>query len=252
MQPDLIIAVESSGIATSIALGQVSDACILTLLGERSTTSDRPSTSQMLPAVQDLLSHAGFAASRVRIVAFVRGPGSFTGLRVGATFASMMQSALGCQLVGVPTFDVLARNILAAPDRPNRVATVLDAKRGQVYAAVYDREISQSGAESVRESRPAGLHDAAAWFAALPRPCAIIGAGVAKHLDSISAAGLSDAILAEQFSVRRAAELLAIAAEHAACNDFTPPYDVTPIYLRPPECEEVYEQRRAAAIARRS
>src|SRR5262249_13737558 len=96
MSANLIIALESSGLSTSVALGRLSPESGVTLLDQRQHTAEARSTAKLLPAMRELLDAAGARLGDVSVVGFVRGPGSFTGLRVAATIATMMQSVCGC------------------------------------------------------------------------------------------------------------------------------------------------------------
>jgi tRNA threonylcarbamoyladenosine biosynthesis protein TsaB len=89
------------------------------------------------------------------------GPGSFTGLRVGLSFAKGVALANGARMSGVPTLDAFA---CVAPVRFDFVAVVCDARRGETYATAFRR----SGGSLVRAASDLALSpgDAAAWVAA--------------------------------------------------------------------------------------
>jgi tRNA threonylcarbamoyladenosine biosynthesis protein TsaB len=255
---DLMLAIETSSARGSIALGRAAAGAPLgagappvapgsggQALASHALAADRRHAAELLPAIRDLLNGAGCGPRDVGIVCFSRGPGSFTGLRVAATIARLWQSATGCQVVAADTLEVIARNALAHPERPERIAAVLDAKRGQVFGAVFERE----GDGELRTVSAAGRHEAAAWLAALPRPCVVLGEGAAAHPDAIFAAGLP--ILDDGCWWPDARQTLAVGWRRARAGQFCKPEEIVPLYLRPPECEEVYEQRRAAARQRR-
>jgi hypothetical protein len=94
-----------------------------------------------------------------------------------------------------------------------------------------------------------GVYYAAAWIASLPRPCVVVGDGLKTHAEAVRAAGLD--ALGEEFWWPDARQVLALGRELAAAGRFCTPAQIVPLYLRPPECEEVYEQRRAEAKAKR-
>ncbi len=73
---------------------------------------------------------------RVHVIAVSLGPGSFTGLRVGLAVAKMFAKFGGVPLVGVPTLEAQAAQAALNGDS-SRYLTTLDAKRGEVYAAMY-------------------------------------------------------------------------------------------------------------------
>ncbi|HZC47219.1 MAG TPA: tRNA (adenosine(37)-N6)-threonylcarbamoyltransferase complex dimerization subunit type 1 TsaB [Candidatus Acidoferrum sp.] len=102
----------------------------------------RPATSHgaALPgAMDELLRSAGVAIRDIGAIAVGIGPGSFTGLRIGISYAKGIAMASGCGLVGVPGFDAVA---LSALERNNietgrLVCVVVDARKGEVYTALY-------------------------------------------------------------------------------------------------------------------
>ncbi|MAP19128.1 MAG: tRNA (adenosine(37)-N6)-threonylcarbamoyltransferase complex dimerization subunit type 1 TsaB, partial [Aurantimonas sp.] len=92
---------------------------------------------QLFGIIDDVLNAAGADYGSLRRIAVTVGPGSFTGLRVGVSAVRGLALTLGVPAVGVTTLEVLAAPHLAA-DRV--VLSVLDAKRGEVYAALYDSD----------------------------------------------------------------------------------------------------------------
>ena len=214
------------------------------MLGCRVLSEEHKHAAELLPAIQELLTEAGHTPADVGALCFSQGPGSFTGLRVAATVAQTWQSAVGSRVVAVPTLEVIARNGLIAEGSPRRLAVMLDARRGKVFGAVYSRD--NGDLKTVAE---AGLHEVRAWLAGLHRPCAVLGDGLAQYRQLVLAMGL--AALPEPFAWPDARQVLAIGRQRAAAGLFCTPEQIVPAYLRPPECEEVYEQRRAEARARR-
>ncbi len=114
----------------------------------------RPVTSHgaALPGVVDeLLGAAGLAIGGVGAIAVGTGPGSFTGLRIGLSYAKGIAMASRCALVGVPSFDAMA---LAAVEGNNTdpgrlVCVVVDARKGEVYTALY--RVVADGLEKLSE-----------------------------------------------------------------------------------------------------
>lgn len=112
-----------------------------------------------LPAAVDaLLKQAGGELRDLAAIAIGLGPGSFTGLRVGLSYVKGLVMALGCAVVGVPTFDSLA---LAALERASSVEVdtlicpVVDARRGEVYSALY--RVVPDGVEKISEVSVASI-----------------------------------------------------------------------------------------------
>ena len=98
----------------------------------------------IFPAVERLLAGAGVALGEIDCFAATSGPGSFTGVRVGLAAVKGLAEAMGKRAAGVSNLQALA-SLGGAPLR----AVLLDARRGQVYAAVYNSELEAVGAEAV-------------------------------------------------------------------------------------------------------
>jgi tRNA threonylcarbamoyladenosine biosynthesis protein TsaB len=101
-----------------------------------------------------LLDRHEWAAGSIDAFASASGPGSFTGVRVGLAAAKGLAEAVGCPAVGVSNLQALA-----ACGTMVRRAVIMDARRGEVYAAVYDEQLQLIAPETVM---PLG-----AWLASL-------------------------------------------------------------------------------------
>lgn len=86
-----------------------------------------------LPALSRLLEEAGLALSSLDAVVYGQGPGSFTGLRIGCGLAQGLAFSANLPLIGIPTLDAVAAQAGAS----GTVLVAMDARMGQVYAAVY-------------------------------------------------------------------------------------------------------------------
>lgn len=236
----LILAIETSTRRGSVALGVQNGP-----LGFRELTGKQPHTAEMFPAIQELLRDAGRPAADIGVFCYSSGPGSFTGLRVAATVGRMLQSAVGCEVVAVSTLEVIARNLLSHPDKPERVAAILDARREQVYGALFDRSDEE---DLTRIDGPAVFHPHP-WLAGLLPPFWIVGDGIRIHADACQASG--GRVADEACWPPSAREVLTIGARLHQSGNVCRPEEIVPLYLRPPACEEVYEQRRAEARRRR-
>ncbi|MFN2371337.1 MAG: tRNA (adenosine(37)-N6)-threonylcarbamoyltransferase complex dimerization subunit type 1 TsaB [Candidatus Krumholzibacteriia bacterium] len=94
----------------------------------------------LLPVVQQMLAAAGRDRTELTGVGVTSGPGSFTGVRIGVATAKGLAWALGCELVAVSTLAAMAAALLAEADPAVTTAVpALDARRGEIFAAVYRR-----------------------------------------------------------------------------------------------------------------
>lgn len=129
-----LLALDASSSACSAALLRQDDAGTECLA--RFEMTPRAHTRRLLPMVDEVLAEAQVTPSQLDTVAFGRGPGSFTGLRIAAGAAQGLAFGLDCPLLGISTLEALA---LQAHRRYHlrHVVTALDARMGEVYAATW-------------------------------------------------------------------------------------------------------------------
>ncbi|MDF7680916.1 tRNA (adenosine(37)-N6)-threonylcarbamoyltransferase complex dimerization subunit type 1 TsaB [Enterobacteriaceae bacterium ESL0689] len=127
-----------------LALDTATEACSVALWNEgiqgaRFEICPREHTQRILPLVQDILTENHIALTELDALAFGRGPGSFTGVRIGIGIAQGL--ALGAELpmIGVSTLATLAQGAWRKTGIP-RVLTAIDARMGEVYWAEYQRD----------------------------------------------------------------------------------------------------------------
>ncbi len=89
--------------------------------------------------IQECLEKTGMAFADLEGVAVSNGPGSYTGLRIGISAAKGFCYALNIPLISLPTNQVLANGV-ANPEQYDFIITALDARRNEIYAAVFDSE----------------------------------------------------------------------------------------------------------------
>lgn len=130
-----ILGIDSSGNVASVSL--LSDGV---LMGEYSINNKLTHSQTLLPMVDAMLQTAGVEPEELDAIAISAGPGSFTGLRIGAATAKGLAQALEIPVVKVPTLAALAYNLAGVS---GLVCPVMDARRGQVYAGVYRYEGEQ-------------------------------------------------------------------------------------------------------------
>lgn len=124
-----ILAIETSSPRGSVAL--VEDAALARALEHQ---RENAHGEAILPLIEQAFADAGWQHGAVDRVAVGIGPGSFTGLRVGIAIAQGLSEGWGVPLIGVPSLQAMA---LAAPAGGARRCVLLDARRGELFAAVY-------------------------------------------------------------------------------------------------------------------
>ena len=147
----LLLALETAADVCGVALhdGQ-------SVIAESSLRLARRHSAALLPLAHSLLHAAGRSPSDLTAVAVSAGPGSYTGLRIGASTAKGLCSATGAALVSVPTLHALALDQLSGFDPDRIVVSVLPSRRGEVYAAAYRMALGSKSEADVEIVQPAG------------------------------------------------------------------------------------------------
>jgi tRNA threonylcarbamoyladenosine biosynthesis protein TsaB len=182
--------------------------------------------------LQEIERCAGAAGGwdRVELLAVGLGPGSFTGLRIAIATARGLATSLGLEARGVCTLDALGRGIGEAGVAGERLA-VLDARRGEVFAALY----SEAG-QRVWEPLVCLPRELEERVAALAEPPRAAGSGAVRFRHELARHGVrieDDASPVHRVAARH---LCALAAASGSGGP------LAPIYLRPPDAERWRER----------
>ena len=205
-----ILAIETSTSACAAALDV--DGVVTVEVVER----ERRHTETLAPAIASLLEGAGLRPRDLERVVVDRGPGLFTGLRVGLATAQALADATGAALVGVSSLELLARGARDAGATGTLLA-VVDARRGEVFVQGFDLATTTP----LDEPRVARPEEVATRVRALPS-CILAGDGARRYRDLL--VDLPGALVLD-LAVPPVAAALALGRDRA-------PGAVAPLYLR--------------------
>ncbi len=180
--PDLVIAFDTSTPDCPVAVGRWSpDHAELLAVDENNNRANQAS-AVLVPRIEATLAEAGATRDDVTHVACGRGPGTFTGIRVAVATGMGLALGYGVDLLPLSTLAILA----ASAGRSGDIRAVLDARRGEVYAASF-RVDQASG-----RVRPLDEEVCAAPEVGCRAPPSqiVVGSGVAESVVRITAAGL--------------------------------------------------------------
>lgn len=127
-----LLALDASGSQASAALSAGGRLLV------RSADAERGAGEQLLGFVDELLAEGGLALGQLDAIAFGRGPGAFTGLRLAASLTQGLAFAAGLQVLPVSNLEALARAAAGVGATPARVLACQDARMGECYWAGYD------------------------------------------------------------------------------------------------------------------
>lgn len=185
------------------------------------------SHSQRLPEMVDkLLADAGLSLGDIQLLAVGRGPGGFTGVRIGIGYAMGLALAANLPIVGVSTLEALAEQARAGGVR-GPLITALDARMGEVYIARW--LLTDSALQCTGEAAVAGPAQLSEWHCG--GEASAVGSAVAVYGDALATLGEPMNLLAEpQFP--QAEAMLAIAQATFERGETTALEALEPLYLR--------------------
>jgi len=231
----LLLALDTATEAVGIGVARLGSSGIESLHSE-AALAPRQANTVLLPRAVEALGVAHADMPDVGIVVVGRGPGSFTGVRIGVATAKGIAQGAGAPLYGVGTLDAIAWQLAGFE---GTIAIVGDAMRGEVYPALF-----RATAGGVQRLAPDSVADpvdvATRWAATLEGPLLLAGNGLAKYGEVFSAA-LGHAVIAERELWYPSGDGLLAAFEAArASGELTggDPGTVLPIYTRLSDAEE--------------
>jgi len=199
------------------------------LRGVRPLDEARRHARDLAPAVRELLADAGWSARGLSAVLVSRGPGSYTGLRVGIMSAKALAYATGCALVAIDTFAAIAHQ---APVDVQQVDVLADAQQNRVYVQRFAR----SG-DGMQPITPLAIHPFAEWLADLPNGVSVSGPGIRGHEEALRGRHLVAAELCDP----RPQSLLALGLARLQRGEGDDFWSVEPLYLRASAAEEQWK-----------
>lgn len=146
-----VLALDSSGLTASVAIvesaGERTDA---QTIAEYTVNYKKTHSQTLLPMLDEVAKMTELDLNTIDAIAVAAGPGSFTGLRIGSATAKGLGLALQKPLIHIPTLEGLAYNLCGVS---GLICPILDARRGQVYTAIY--RFDSSGKPEVLEDQMA-------------------------------------------------------------------------------------------------
>lgn len=224
------------GVETSCREGGIALLDDERLIAERSLPSEgRRHAQSLVKEVAEVLHAHKLSPGDVEVVAVSIGPGSFTGLRVGVTFAKTWCYATECRLVAVDTLQAVAEQ---TPPDADRVFAVADAQRGDLYVGEYHLRGGPhpgEGQSPMTRMGPLAIVEAGEFAGRLSSGDFLTGPGLARYASRF--AGRCRVAAAED-RLPRAASVACIGRRSAAAGRFADFWTLEPSYVRRSAAEE--------------
>lgn len=217
----IILAIDTSTDACSVALG-LPDRTL-----ERFEVAPRRHAELLLPMIDELLLEASLAKRDIDAIAFGRGPGAFTGVRLAASVAQGLAFGLSRPVLPVSSLAALAQaEVVAAQGRP--IAAMMDARMGELYLGLFrsDAEglVSAVDEERVLPPERVRLPGSQTWW--------VVGSGWAAYRDTLTLQLGERVEVQPQPRYPSAAALLPLARRELASGRWHAPAEAQPLYLR--------------------
>jgi tRNA threonylcarbamoyladenosine biosynthesis protein TsaB len=207
---------------TSGRTGQVAVALGEDLRAVRRLEESRRHARDLAPAVAELLAGQGWGPRDLHAVIVSRGPGSYTGLRVGVMSAKALAYATGCALLAVDTFAAVA---LQTPADAARVEVLADAQQDKVYVQPFGK-----AGDDWQPLAPLAVRPFADWLSAKEPGAWVTGPGLAKWEERLPPGVL---VVPRECWDPQPQSLLRLGLARYRGGERDDPFAVEPLYLRP-------------------
>ena len=232
-----ILALESASLPASAAL--LSDEIVT---AEFTTNFKITHSETLLPMVDEILKITQTDKKSIDAIAISEGPGSFTGLRIGASAGKGLAFALGVPVIPVPTLDAMAYGLFGSG---SILCPIMDARRSQVYTGLYSFENGvftrhmESSAISIEEQ----VKKAEELSEKLNKPLLYLGDGVPVYEKVVRSLCTKEVQFAPaHVRYQRAANVAALGKVLFESGVVTDAENFLPVYLRKSQAEREREE----------
>jgi tRNA threonylcarbamoyladenosine biosynthesis protein TsaB len=222
--PPRLLIIETSG-----RIGQVGLALGPVLLSVERLDESRRHARDLAPAVAKLLAGAAWKPRDVHGIVVSRGPGSYTGLRVGIMSAKALAYAACCPVIGVETFAAIAHQ---APENVSQLDVIADAQQQKVYLQRFGR--AQSGS-ALLPLAPLAICDVSEWLGTLSTSRWVSGPGLHSYQQQLQQ---HCQMLGASEWDPQLGSLSHLGFTRYACGEHDDLWSLEPLYLRPSSAEE--------------
>ena len=223
----LILAFETSAKAASVALHDGKK-----LLGEAYQNTGMTHSQTLMVMAEDALKQCGKTAADVTAVAVAEGPGSFTGVRIGAAAAKGFAWGREISCYGISTLEAMAESLGIYQ---GYVCPVMDARRAQVYNALF--YVNRGEITRIAPDRAIALSDLGAELKNLSEPVFLVGDGSNLCYNTLLEEVPHLVMPAEHRTHQRAVGVAILAVQQAEAGNTPTGAELTPNYLRLSQAE---------------
>ena len=232
-----ILGIDSSGLVASVAIVEDDR-----LVAEYNLQYKITHSQTLLPMLEEIRNRIHLDMQTIDAIAVAAGPGSFTGLRIGAATVKGLGLALGKPIIPVPTLEGMAYNCYGTD---LLVCPLMDARRNQVYTGLYIFEKEDRiRMKSVMEQTAVGFDELAAKLNVLGREVLFLGDGVPVFAEAMKELlRIPYHFAPAHMNRQRAASIAALGKEKFEQGIFEDAADHAPEYLRLSQAERERQEK---------
>jgi tRNA threonylcarbamoyladenosine biosynthesis protein TsaB len=236
-----ILGIDTSSMVATVALLSEEK-----LIAEYIVNNKKNHSEKLVLVLDRVLEDGGIALEEVDAIAVARGPGSFTGIRIGMACAQGISHALDKALIGINTLDGLAYNLMG---EGSLLCPAVDAQRGEVYTSLYRWE--NGNLKRLRDYEVAKAVELVEELMKMSERVVVLGDGaplIKGFLNEIAGDGQKSGsnnicIAPPAFLMPRASSIAAAGLKEYVNGNFDNCFSIKPFYIRKSHAEEKWEER---------
>lgn len=233
-----VLGIDSSGMTATVALIDENK-----LIAEYTVNNKRTHSETLMPMIDKVLTSAETNIRDVELLAIAAGPGSFTGLRIGAATVKGLGLSINVPVAAIPTCEGLAMN-LSGTDR--LVCPLIDARRNQVYTGLY--RVSGDMPEAVIDQTACDISEIVDKINEIGEAVIFLGDGTEIFREYIeNSVKVEYSFAKANAALQRGASIAALGLLYQRAGKTVSVDEFTPVYLRASQAERVKNEKEKQA-----
>lgn len=229
-----ILAIDTSGAVASVSILNVNKENENKILGEININYGNNHSVIMMPIIDMLLNTVKLKVDDIDYFALTNGPGSFTGLRIGASIIKAMAHITNKNIIPISTLEVLAYNIFS----PQKyIVAMIDAKVGRVFAGIYKNGIC------ILEDEAFEIQEILKYIKKNGFDAVFVGDGAKIYKNEIEEIFGQNVIAYDSMNYQKAVNIALIAIKYIQMNKFVNYNELNIKYIRKPQAQRELEER---------
>lgn len=222
-----------------LSIDTASNLCTVAILEDKNCISEvtvddaRNHSEKIMPVIEQALNEANLKLSDINLIVCDKGPGSFTGIRIGVGTVLAFRDCLNIPCIGISSLEALAYNV----NSEGLICSLIDAKNDNVYYGLF--KLQNSNYSRVEDFEFKNIHEVINYLKNYSTPITFVGDGAVAHKDIISE-NLIDSNFCKKNNLSSFA--LGIAGLNAYSNNVET--SIMPLYLRKSQAERALEGKK--------